>query len=898
MDEIPLRKRWRMSMLAFFFFFMIVLSGFVPGLGREMNQREDFSYPDDPVWKASDRADEKMPEEYWLVFQIVMGDTVDTEDHNALDLEVFRETTKRNDNLLADESVSQYFDIKFNWQVQQNEISSIRGIPDVVRSIMNLDTPVSFLINYTGSGYDNASEDELTSIFNSLFNFKAEDGSFVYRNIVSPDLCVVKVNECKIPRDKYNYPIELNATDGEHWKAKGFTLTGEANSERLFADYPRQKGDYEHYEYWEQKVDSFYIEPLESDQKVSFYSYLAFGLELENQINSTLPLVGVSFILMVVLLSFYFRNIGDIIVCGLGLGLLMVCMTANSFWLGFPQSQLASMLPILMLALGVDFSIHSLTRWRKLALEDDDYLFNPQKASFNAAWRSIRTLFPALGVATLTTVVAFGTATLSSIPDLFEWGILGPLGIIQAYLIMGVFCPILRSVFPPKPTEERDGILNKISKFFNVKAIALLMQNRSMPMLVVFLLITIILSPIVLGNPDSTFDVKDYADNDSRFIQTVIIGQETFTEQGEPGYYLIEGDNLATHDNLVAIDVLENKIVDYNFSARFLGSLPYIIRTQTALALNVENTGYIPKTVNFSTGFPTSDEEIYNILEDVYTNGTRNLDGTFYVSSSEAQSTYHLEDGKLSMVRSWFLVMRPDDMYGQMKVQKNQLDAASVEINEMSGINAQVAGLSYERYVYVLEITDSFQESLIVAIILAFLIVLIVLRDLRLSIITIFPVIAITIWLRGGMVLTGTSINLVTVQISSLAIGLGVDYAIHMVQRVREARYEKPHSSQEEWMSDSLDETGNNIAMSAFTDFIGFMVLTLSIMPLFVTFGMIMAIMILLSFVAAVFMLPALLFQFGNLEANRPPKINSIVPELSIPKKKVRVVKKVLKRRS
>ena len=898
MDEIPLRKRWRMSMLAFFFFFMIVLSGFVPGLGREMNQREDFSYPEDPVWKASDRADEKMPEEYWLVFQIVMGDTVDTEDHNALDLEVFRETTKRNDNLLADESVSQYFDIKFNWQVQQNEISSIRGIPDVVRSIMNLDTPVSFLINYTGSGYDNASEDELTSIFNSLFNFKAEDGSFVYRNIVSPDLCVVKVNECKIPRDKYNYPIELNATDGEHWKAKGFTLTGEANSERLFADYPRQKGDYEHYEYWEQKVDSFYIEPLESDQKVSFYSYLAFGLELENQINSTLPLVGVSFILMVVLLSFYFRNIGDIIVCGLGLGLLMVCMTANSFWLGFPQSQLASMLPILMLALGVDFSIHSLTRWRKLALEDDDYLFNPQKASFNAAWGSIRTLFPALGVATLTTVVAFGTATLSSIPDLFEWGILGPLGIIQAYLIMGVFCPILRSVFPPKPTEERDGILNKISKIFNVKAIALLMQNRSMPMLVVFLLITIILSPIVLGNPDSTFDVKDYADNDSRFIQTVIIGQETFTEQGEPGYYLIEGDNLATHDNLVAIDVLENKIVDYNFSARFLGSLPYIIRTQTALALNVENTGYIPKTVNFSTGFPTSDEEIYNILEDVYTNGTRNLDGTFYVSSSEAQSTYHLEDGKLSMVRSWFLVMRPDDMYGQMKVQKNQLDAASVEINEMSGINAQVAGLSYERYVYVLEITDSFQESLIVAIILAFLIVLIVLRDLLLSIITIFPVIAITIWLRGGMVLTGTSINLVTVQISSLAIGLGVDYAIHMVQRVREARYEKPHSSQEEWMSESLDETGNNIAMSAFTDFIGFMVLTLSIMPLFVTFGMIMAIMILLSFVAAVFMLPALLFQFGNLEANRPPKINSIVPELSIPKKKVRVVKKVLKRRS
>ena len=900
MDEIiPLRKRWRMSMLAFFFFFLIILSGFTPGLGREMNQREDFSYPDDPVWQASDRADEKMPEEYWLVFQIVMGDTVDSEDHNVLDLEVFRETTKRNDNLLADESVSQYFDIKFNWQVQQNENSSIWGIPDTIRSIMNLETPVSFLINYTGSGYDNASEDELTSVFNSLFNFKAEDGSFIYRNIVSPDLCIVKDGECKIPRDKDNYPIELYATEGEYWKAKGFTLTGEANSERLFADYPRQKGDYEHFEYWEQKVDSFYTDPLESDERVSFYSYLAFGLELESQINSTLPLVGLSFILMVLLLSFYFRNIGDVLVCALGLGLLMVCMNANSFWLGFPQSQLASMLPILMLALGVDFAIHSLTRWRKLALEHDSYSFSPKEASFSAAWGSIRTLFPALGVATLTTAVAFGTATLSAIPDLFEWGILGPLGIIQAYLIMGVFCPLLRSISPPKPAEESDGVLSKIGEFFNVKSMALLMQEKSMPMLVIFLLITIVLSPIVLGNPESTFDVKDYADNDSRFIQTVIIGQETFTEQGEPGYYLIEGDNLATYDNLVAIDDLENKIVDYNFSARFLGSLPYLVRTQTALALNVENTGYIPTTVNFSTGFPTSDEEIYNVLEDIYANGTRNLDGTFYVSSSDARATYHLEDRKLTMVRSWFQVMRPDDMYGQMKEQKIQLDSASVEINEMSGINAQVAGLSYERYVYVLEITDSFQESLVVAIILAFLIVLIVLRDLRLSLITIFPVIAITIWLRGGMVLTGTSINLVTVQISSLAIGLGVDYAIHMVQRVREARHDNPHSTQEEWMSESLDETGNNIAMSAFTDFIGFMVLTLSIMPLFITFGMIMAIMILLSFVAAVFMLPALLFQFGNLEANRPPKINSTYQEpKSSPPKKVRLVKKILKRRS
>ena len=120
------------------------------------------------------------------------------------------------------------------------------------------------------------------------------------------------------------------------------------------------------------------------------------------------------------------------------------------------------------------------------------------------------------------------------------------------------------------------------------------------------------------------------------------------------------------------------------------------------------------------------------------------------------------------MARSWFIVERPDDIYGLMKEQKVQLDSASHDLNSIDGVSAQVAGLSYERYVYVLEITDSFQESLAVAIVLAFLIVLFVLRDVRLSLITILPVVAITLWLRGGMVLTGTSINLVTVQILSL----------------------------------------------------------------------------------------------------------------------------------
>ena len=104
-----------------------------------------------------------------------------------------------------------FYKNKFNWQIQKPEVSTLWGLPDTVREVMNNNTPVTYSVGYSGSNYVNASSEELTYILNALFNFRTDDGSFPYRNIVSPDLCVVSENECIEPRDKDNYPIEYYA---------------------------------------------------------------------------------------------------------------------------------------------------------------------------------------------------------------------------------------------------------------------------------------------------------------------------------------------------------------------------------------------------------------------------------------------------------------------------------------------------------------------------------------------------------------------------------------------------------------------------------------------------------------------------------------------------------------
>ena len=83
-------KQWQLTIFAFSAFFIFIFAGFSPDVGREMSQREEFSYPDSDVWKASDRAEENMPEEYWLIFQIVMGNS--TTSTTRLDIR-FTDTT-------------------------------------------------------------------------------------------------------------------------------------------------------------------------------------------------------------------------------------------------------------------------------------------------------------------------------------------------------------------------------------------------------------------------------------------------------------------------------------------------------------------------------------------------------------------------------------------------------------------------------------------------------------------------------------------------------------------------------------------------------------------------------------------------------------------------------------
>jgi hypothetical protein len=123
--------------------------------------------------------------------------------------------------------------------------------------------------------------------------------------------------------------------------------------------------------------------------------------------------------------------------------------------------------------------------------------------------------------------------------------------------------------------------------------------------------------------------------------------------------------------------------------------------------------------------------------------------------------------------------------------------------------------------------------------------------------VTLVPVTLSVAWILGTMALLEIPFNVLTVTITSLGIGLGVDYSIHVSARYRLELRER--GTVGEALEATLTGTGGALLGSATTTVAAFGSLGLALLPVLGQFGVITAVAIGYAFVASVVGLPALL---------------------------------------
>tara|TARA_B100000767_G_C19657177_1_gene489389 strand:- start:377 stop:1063 length:687 start_codon:yes stop_codon:yes gene_type:complete len=166
-------------------------------------------------------------------------------------------------------------------------------------------------------------------------------------------------------------------------------------------------------------------------------------------------------------------------------------------------------------------------------------------------------------------------------------------------------------------------------------------------------------------------------------------------------------------------------------------------------------------------------------------------------------------------------------------------------------------GRPVTRFVASTTMQSEMQSSLGLGSLFVFITLSIGFRSFKQATVTLVPILLVVVWLYGLMYMAGSSLNIVTVTIATISLGVGIDYCIHVTERYREGR--ESGESHDEALIGIGGACGLALIGSAASDIAGFSVIALSPMGLFTNFGIFSAAMIAFSLVASLVLTTAAL---------------------------------------
>ncbi len=627
---------------------------------------------------------------------------------------------------------------------------------------------------------------------------------------------------------------------------------------------------------------------------------------MDSSMNSITIILPIALLAVVVILGIVYRNFFDLGVSLFALLLAIGWVYGFGALMGFVFNPLLIAVPVLIVGLGIDFGIHITMRYREELKKGEGI--------DEAMTTTIGSVGVALLLATVTTVVAFLANSLSPIPALGEFGIMAAMGIIFSFFIMVTFVPaakVLRdrarekkgkelfsgldehrnnnsngnansNTAGPQPRSKRGK--RRQNKKTGARALDRGLSMGALgsehhPFFVLLLAIALGGFGAYAGTVVETeFDFKDFLPESvpiARELTFMIDAYDMDLTGGGNVRVFVEGD---------------------------VATVSYVQAAERGIA-NMVDTRYVVKDANES-----DTRSIMSLMEDYATYESGGNDYKYDTAFAEQFYETFDEEGTLrSNATDSQIVSLYDYIYQNYRQDATNLihrddatgryDAALVIVNVDIGNNEQNAytlqsGLQDDidpienaaavdsaivtsGPILTQLILDSMSASQWNSILVTFVAALIIMgivffflhRSFGLGVITVLPMIFCITWFFGTMFLAGLSLNVITITIASLIIGLGITYGIHVAHRFPED-LEKYQDIDRAMYSTSIN-IGRPVFGAAATTMVGFGLLVFTTLPPIKQFGWLTAMAIFFSFLAAVFVLPSFLTLWARYTLKR-----------------------------
>ena len=545
-------------------------------------------------------------------------------------------------------------------------------------------------------------------------------------------------------------------------------------------------------------------------------------------------------ILIFLLLLFIFSSVRGVLI-PLTVVLSSVIWTLGLMALtGRPLSHSTEMLPILIMAIGIADSIHILTHYYQRAK-----LYSDAKELVKNV---VHDLYSPVIMTSLTTMAGFIALNTSHMESLEELGLFSAFGVLSALIWSLSFVPAVLSLLKIKAGKNwrtdkgmLRGVMTKYSNFLVRKKKGVLIG-----VLIVLLLSVVAVSKLkVESSSISQFPKKNPVRKAAEFVNKHFAGTTAF-------YVLFEGDKDGYIKQPAVLKTMDQ------------------LETQVSKLPNVGSTQSIADFVKLiNRALHDNDSSYYRIPNEIEEEKT-----FIYEGGKKVEKTFKVEGKKLiaQLLQLYELSSSPEDFanmvdfnYRNSRVaifvktdRDSELRKIDKELRKFlreraKGIKADITGMAKLILVVRKMVIKGQFLSLIASLLLVWALTTIMFRSAIIGIFNAVPLffgIFLNFAIMGAL---GIPLDIQTMVTSSLAIGIGVDYAIHFIHRYI---FEMRTKDYNESLTPSMETSGVAIVFNSLVVASGFMLLVFSMFKGARAMGFLLALTMITTAFAALTLLP------------------------------------------
>lgn len=648
----------------------------------------------------------------------------------------------------------------------------------------------------------------------------------------------------------------LYSEDGRHTGIFVELATDEDDSENLYAIY--------------QALERVFEEnPGEDIHYIAGFPIIAATLRtvIDRDTKKFFPFVA---LLAVFFLWLTFRGFIGVVVPMLVVGFSILFTLAIMVIFEVPLNSITSALPVFLISIGVADGIHMFSEYRDNRLEGQ-----PREKAVSLM---LEKLALPVTMTSITTAVGFFSLTVSDIIPILTFGIFVAIGTLLAMMLSLVFIPALLMVLPEKKTESavdsatttatssgmhQENFMDRLIQKFLEGLTSWVLSNAK-----IILLGTLIISGFsVYGllqlkvesnlesyfKADAPFVVANKAMekmSGSRTINIVI----KINEEGEPW---------KNPENLKLLEDFQKFLSAEQRVKRTFSLVDLIKRISYAFNENRTEFNRLPQTVEILESEETFEENgqivkrgvkreisgrdlvaqylvLYensggDVLSDVIDSEYRNLNLTVNISSNST-----IEEEKL--------LMRIDEYAAQhFPPQFIMISAGMVPINVATST----------------EVVSSQILSLSGSLLAVLLMLVLIFHSFYRGVMGMIPLAFTVLFNFGIMGYSGVNLDIGTALVSSIVIGIGVDYSIHYLSRMFSEITQG--ADLQDAIASTVRRSGKAITSNAVTVGFGFLALGVSEFLPLVTLSWMIWLTLNISALATMILLPALAVTIPNV---------------------------------